>query len=125
MGLPGTSFDTGAQRKRLRTAPPKLSGEADPYTSWRRSFLSYAHFHAFIECRTGHANIYSSRIRSERWPISAGFTARSFEVSKIAQYALRTCGVDRVCRFVTALGTFTTSRIVWMRNTDRRFLHRA
>lgn len=87
-GLPDTS-DTSARSKGLQAPAPEFSGKDDAYTSWRRGFLPYADFHAFIGCLTGHIKLYLSRVRLESKAVSAGFATRNFENSKIAASLFR------------------------------------
>lgn len=97
--LPDTS-ESDHQRKVPHTPAPKFSGKADIYTSWCRSFLSYANFHSFIGCLTGHLDIDFSRLKLESQAVAAALTARQFEDSNTAGLASRTCCVDPVCHSI-------------------------
>lgn len=106
MGQGDCKSDTGARRKGLGIPAPRFSGRAEAFMSWRDSFLAYADYFAFAGCLTGQLKMDLSCIRTEGQAISAGFSPRNFEDSKIAQYALRTCCTDHVFQSICRRHSF-------------------
>lgn len=49
------------------------------------------YFHSSIGCLTGDGEIDLITVKSKSQAVAAGFTARQFEDSKVAEFALRTC----------------------------------
>lgn len=109
-------------QKRLRVPAPKCSGKADMYKYWCWSFLSYTDFHAFIGCSTGNVKNDFSRVKYESRPVAEGFTARSFDVSKIAAFALRTGCDGSAFQSICQRCPFTHE--IWNCSTPRIFQRR-